>query len=116
MAISENTMVKNVYAIAEFMLNRLNHGAGNGHFVEEGLHYRYVRNGRLMMESEGSVIFDNGQYSLITIPEITDLEPPRLMDVFYSTREVFKVKNNVLKVAGGRKNCGDLGRYEVEIW
>ena len=46
MAISENTMVQNVYTLAEFMMNRLNHGAGNGHFMEEGLHYKYMRNGK----------------------------------------------------------------------
>lgn len=116
MAISENTMVKNVYTLAEFMLNRLNHGAGNGHFMEEGLHYRYMRNGKQIMGSEGTVIFDNGQYSQITIPEITGFNSPRMMDVFYSTRDVFKLQDNVLKSAGGRKNCGNCGRYEVKIW
>lgn len=111
MAISENTMVKNVYTLAEFMLNRLNHGAGNGHFMEEGLHYRYMRNGNQIFESEGTVIFDNGQCNQITIPEITDFASPRLLDVFYSTREIITYSNNILKVVGGRTNCGNLGRY-----
>lgn len=116
MPISPNRMVQNTNAIVSFMLDRLNHGAGNGHFVEEGVHYRYVRNGNQIMESGGTVIFDNELYNQITIPEITDFSSPRLMDVFYSSRDVCTYKNNVLKIAGGRKNCGDCGRYEVEIW
>ena len=98
------------------MLDRLNHGAGNGHFEEPGLHYRYVRNGNLMLDTTGTVVFDNGQFNRIMIPEITELNSPRMMDVFYSSRDVFSYTNNMLKIAGGRKNCGECGRYEVEIW
>lgn len=38
------------------------------------------------------------------------------MGVFYSTRDIFTYNNNMLKITGGRKNSGDCGRYEVEIW
>ena len=116
MAISENRMMLNTMAVVSFMLDRIGHGAGNGHFMEDGLHYRYYRNGNQIFESEGTVIFDNGQSNQITIPEITDFASPRLLDVFYSTREIITYSNNILKVVGGRTNCGNLGRYEVEIW
>lgn len=83
MAISENRMMLNTMAVVSFMLDRIGHGAGNGHFMEDGLHYRYYRNGNQIFESEGTVIFDNGQSNQITIPEITDFASPRLLDVFY---------------------------------
>lgn len=116
MSITEKRIVQSADAVASFILDRLDHGAGNGHFVEEGLHYRYYRNGKLMLESEGTVVFDNGQCNQITIPEITEYDSPRLMDVFYSTRDIFTYNNNMFKITGGRKNSGDCGRYEVEIW
>lgn len=49
MSITEKRIVQSADAVASFILDRLDHGAGNGHFVEEGLHYRYYRNGKLML-------------------------------------------------------------------
>lgn len=115
-SLSEKRQVKNVDAIVSFLLDQLGQGAGNGHFIAHELSFRYLRNGKIMTITQSEIHFDNGYYNSVTITELVSFNSPRIMDQFFSNRDIFTYDGEKLTITGGRLNSSGYGRYEIHIW